>query len=231
MDKKTDALITQLLKKKNILSDEKVIQACFKEAEKKQCSPIPLLAKHSEFSEAELLDVIAQEFHIDRLDLKTTLIDKAPIQKVPVKIASYYKFVPIKLEDYILTIAAPYPLDVKKQDEIRTHLGYNIKIALSCEEDVLEMIKKHYGLGAATVEKIMAQKTYAGIEVPTKEGPTVEDLDALTEGAGASVIELVNQIILEAYKKRATDIHIEPYRRKIRLRYRIDGIFYDGNIS
>lgn len=228
MDKNTGTIITQLLIKKKILAKE-AIQDCFRQAEKMQRSPAPFLAKQSNLTEAQLLGIIAEEFQIACLDLKKVLPEKSLMQKVPVKIATYYKFVPIKLENHILTIAVACPLDVKMQDEIRTHLGFNIEIVLSCEEDVIEMLKKYYGLGADTVERILTQKAYTLSPPEQEAAQEVEDLESLTKDA--SVINLVNQIILEAYKKRATDIHIEPYRDKIRLRYRIDGILYDANVS
>lgn len=149
---------------------------------------------------------------------------------MPVKIASYYKFLPISLENRNLTIAVPYPLDVKIKDEIRSHLGFGIKTVLSCEHDVMEILKQYYGLGAAMVEKIISQKTYENVEAKIKADEHVDDLEEEAVDT-VSVIQLVNQIILEAFRKRATDIHIEPYRSKLRLRYRIDGILYDANVT
>lgn len=227
MDKKTEAIVVLCLKEKANI-DEHQLQNCFFEAEKKQNSPFPLIAQLAGISEIRLLEIIASALCLEYFDLKNTLIDKTVIKKIPVKIASYYKFVPVLLENRVLTIATAVPLDVKTQDEIRTHLGYNLRTVLSCEEDVIEMLKKYYGLGAATVEKIMSQKTYAPEQSAQKEA-LVDDLEE--SGETTSVIQLVNQIILEAYKKRATDIHIEPYRNSLRLRYRIDGILYDANVS
>jgi len=156
MDKKTDARIIQLLKNKKNL-DEKSIKNCFLEAAKKQVSPIPIICTYHKLNEKEILEIIAKEFRSVYLDLKDVSIDKVLIEKVPVKIASYYKFVPISLENRNLTIAVPYPLDVKIQDEIRSHLGFSVKTVLSCEHDVMEMLKQYYGLGAAMVEKIISQ--------------------------------------------------------------------------
>ncbi|MCP4650256.1 MAG: Flp pilus assembly complex ATPase component [PVC group bacterium] len=228
MDKKTNTIVTQLLLDRNLL-DEKTIQSCFAEAENRKSSPVPFLAQRANLSEAQLLENIANQLHILYLDLKSIPIDDNAIKKVPVKVASYYKFIPVKLENRTLTIAVAYPLDIKKQDAIRTQLGFNIAIGISCEEDIFEMLKKYYGLGAETLEKIIAQKTYESSETKIQAEEQVEDLEALS--GTASVIQLVNQIILESYKKRATDIHIEPYRSKIRLRYRIDGILYEANLS
>jgi type II secretory ATPase GspE/PulE/Tfp pilus assembly ATPase PilB-like protein len=227
MDKKIDARVIRLLKEKKTL-DEANLKSCFVQAEQKQNSPIPLISKSTQIPEVELLEIIAEEFRIEYIDLRSMVIDKNLTKKVPVKIASYYKFFPLSLENRLLTIARAYPLDIKIIDEIRTHLGYNVKVVLSTDQDVNEMLKKYYGLGAATVEKIIAQKTYDNV-MQTKTEEAVDDLEEI--GESTSVIQLVNQIILEAYNKRATDIHIEPYRNKLRLRYRIDGVLYDANVS
>ncbi len=228
MDKKTDARVIQLLKEKKNL-DEKSLKNCFFEAAKKQISPIPLICAYHKLDEREILELIAAEFRSAYLDLRDVSIDKALIEKVPVKIASYYKFMPISLENRNLTIAVSYPLDVKIQDEIRSHLGFSIRTVLSCERDVMDRLKQYYGLGAAMVEKIISQKTYDNLQSKIKADEHVDDLEEAVDNV--SVIQLVNQIILEAYRKRATDIHIEPYRNKLRLRYRIDGVLYDANVT
>ncbi|MFH1062056.1 MAG: ATPase, T2SS/T4P/T4SS family [Candidatus Omnitrophota bacterium] len=227
MDRKIDARVIRLLKEKKNL-DEEDLKNCFIKAEKKQNSPIPEIAASTQISEVELLEIIAEDFRTEYVDLRNSLIEKSLIKKVPVKIAAYYKFAPLSIENRLLTIARAYPLDIKILDEIRTHLGYSVKVVLSTEQDVNEMLKKYYGLGASTVEKIIAQKAYEHV-TSKKTDDLVDDLEEI--GESTSVIQLVNQIILEAYTKRATDIHIEPYRNKLRLRYRIDGILYDANVS
>ena len=142
MDKKTDARIVQLLKNKKNLDDSS-IKNCFLEAAKTHVSPIPIICKYHKLNEKEVLELIAEEFRSSYIDLKNVSIDKALIEKVPVKIASYYKFLPITLENRNLTIAVFYPLDVKIQDEIRSHLGFSIKTVLSCEHDVMERLKQY----------------------------------------------------------------------------------------
>jgi type II secretory ATPase GspE/PulE/Tfp pilus assembly ATPase PilB-like protein len=162
------------------------------------------------------------------VDLKTAVPDKVAIAKVPTKIAAYYKIVPVAFKDRVLTVAVSYPLDVKIQDEIRTQLGYDIVLALAPEAEVAEAFKKYYGLGAETLEGISAQAPGSGERASSLADlqEKIEDIEKLA--TDASVIKLVNQIILEAYRRRATDIHIEPYRGGVALRYRVDGILYDA---
>ncbi|MCK4423315.1 MAG: type II/IV secretion system protein, partial [Candidatus Omnitrophica bacterium] len=94
-------------------------------------------------------------------------------------------------------------------------------------KNILEILKLRYGLAADTIQEIMA-KTPRGGEAETAEGK-VENIEILGDEE-ASVIKLVNQIILDAYKARATDIHIEPYRGRIKIRYRVDGVLYNAPV-
>ena len=97
-----------------------------------------------------------------------------------------------------------------------------IKIVLAPPEDISSAIKKHYGIGAETIEKMAPS---------AQEEPAFEQGQDLVKSAeDASIIKFVNQILLEAYQRRATDIHIEPYADELCVRYRIDGILYDTKI-
>jgi type II secretory ATPase GspE/PulE/Tfp pilus assembly ATPase PilB-like protein len=137
--------------------------------------------------------------------------------------------VPLSIKERTFTIAVSYPLDIKVQDEIRTQLGHDIEIALSTSDDIEEALKKYYGAMAETLEGI-ASKSPQGQTVTAHQDHTerIEDIEKMA--GNASVIKLVNQIIIDAYKRRATDIHLEPYRQSVALRYRIDGIMYEANV-
>ena len=186
------------------------------------------LAQQGLISEKEALQILAQQLHLQYSDLKNVTIDKRVLDKVPVRIAFYYKFLPLKVEERDLTLAVSFPLDIKTQDEIRTHLGYNIKVVLASRGEILEALKRFYGVGAETLERIsISSQEEAKPEL--EEVEKIEEIESLAEDA--SVIRLVNEIISDAYKKRATDIHLEPYRGEVAVRYRIDGILYDIKTS
>lgn len=185
------------------------------------------LIRNSVISKQQILLALEKKFHIQVVDLQKMQIDQAVIDRVPVKFAWYYKFMPIRIENTVLTVAASTPLDVKTQDEIRVNLGYEPRVLLACELDVLDALKKYYGLAADMIDRILTKQ-------PVKKN-MFQDNDRLVEdleqkSSDASIVKLVNQIILEAYHKRATDIHIEPYRDKVRFRYRIDGVLIDANL-
>ncbi len=128
---------------------------------------------------------------------------------------------PLSLKGHVLTIAISNPLDVWPTEDIKFHLGFEVEVVLAAEADIMTSIKTYYGMGAAIVEGILDKK-----EEPQKrpdDGVTVlESPERMAQDA--SVIKLVNQLLAEAIQSRATDIHIEPYRDRVKVRYRIDGI-------
>ena len=227
MIKNIDKLLSKVLVEQGLIKQGQ-LDSAIKDAQKTD-KPIhvPLL-EEGLVSEDKLLSALAGELKLSFVDLKNITIDKAVVDKIPLKIASYYKFMPISIENRILTVAVAYPFDVKTQDELRTHLGYDIEMVLAVSSDVSELLKTHYGLAAATIDKIISQESQQQKIKESKEGAEIEDIEKLAEEE--SVTKLVNQIILEAYQRRATDIHIEPYRGKVRLRYRIDGILHDAPV-
>jgi len=225
MAKSIDLSFLEFLKDKNLISLAQ-IDVLIKEIEQSKRPLREVIKQRGILKEKELLALLSEKFSLSLVSLKDTSIDKAVLDKVGVKIASYYRFLPLQLKERILTIAVDYPLDIKTQDEIRTQLGYDIEMVLVSEDELKDAFKKYYGLGAETLEK-MASETESDLKETF--APAVEDIEKMAEDA--SVINLVNQIILEGVRKRATDIHIEPFRGGVNLRYRIDGILYDMPVA
>ncbi len=187
-----------------------------------------LLLRRGLIPEQDILKTLSRELNIPYLDLKSANIAKTVIDKISLKIAAYYKFMPVELNNRALTVAVAYPLDVKIQDEIRTQLGYDLIMVLAGSSDIQEALKKHYGLGADTLGKIGSSAINERGRLQSVSLEAVEDIEK--QASDASVINLVNQIILEGWKKRATDIHIEPFRGGVNFRYRIDGLLYDASM-
>ncbi len=217
-----------------ILSEALVKAGFFSEAEINKVSSQAgdnlrsYLLKNNLILEEKILKALGAWLNIEVIDLKALTIDKKVIERVPVRFTWYYKFMPVKIEQKILTLAVFYPLEVRAQDEIRVHLGFEPKFVLAKEHEVVETIKKYYGLAADTIDRILTKEPIRKTASFSERDSQVEDIEGTLEDP--SVTKLVNQIILEAYQKRATDIHIEPYRNKVRFRYRIDGVLIDANL-
>ncbi|MBI3602309.1 MAG: type II/IV secretion system protein [Candidatus Omnitrophica bacterium] len=184
------------------------------------------LIRHGILTDRQIVEALAQQLKLDIVDLKDIEIPSSVIERVPVKFASFYEFMPIAIEGNRLKLAISSPLDVRVVDDIRAHLGLEPREVLALKFDINEALKKYYGLASETIDKILTQEPQHKDHAHTQAW--VEDIEKKSEDP--SVAKLVNQIILEAYQKRATDIHLEPYRDKVRLRYRIDGVLIDANL-
>lgn len=227
MTKKFTLLLAKVLVDDNLVQ-KSTLNTILKEIAVSGESLISALIRQRVASEEEILNILAKGLKVPYVNLKKSSIEKSITKKVPVKFAGYYKCMPIKIEGRTLTIACSEPLDVGTQDNIRISLGYEIEFVLARQKDIVETLKKHYGLGAETIENILAQAPADQAQIQELAEEKVEDIEKLAEDA--SVIRLVNQIILEAYQKRATDIHIEPFRGKVKLRYRIDGVLCNAPV-
>ncbi len=226
------ALAKALRSKKRIATD--VFDGLLAQAQERNVSLQHLVVSQGLIPEEECLHVLAEAMGLDVVDLGSASVDKDVLKRIPVKIASYYKFFPLSLHERVLKVAVAAPLDIRTEDEIRMQLGYEVRSVLAREQDVVRMLKLHYGMGAETIGEILSQSSQrAGPGVPVQEAEfAVEKIEDIERQAQeASVIKLVNQILLEAYRRRSTDIHIEPYRDKVRLRYRIDGVLYDAHVA
>lgn len=224
---KTDTILYEALVNEGRLGRE-ILEPLAVEAQAQGEPLASLLLRRALIPEQDILKILSRELNIPYLDLKSANIAKTVIDKISLKIAAYYKFMPVELHNRALTAAVAYPLDVKIQDEIRTQLGYDLIMVLAISSDIKEALKKHYGLGADTLGKIGASVINERGRLQSVSLEAVEDIEK--QASDASVINLVNQIILEGWKKRATDIHIEPFRGGVNFRYRIDGLLYDASM-
>ncbi len=222
---KNDTLLSEALVKKELVRQE-ALQPVIDEASSSKDSFFSLILKKSLVAEDDLLKCLSDLVRIPVMELSDFKVEPVIAEKVPLKIAEYYRMVPVRLDKRKLTIAVSSPVDLRTRDDIRAHLGYEIEIVLARQKEIAEAVKKVYGFAAGTIHEMMA--TAAPQELADSTETALEDIEKMADGA--SVGKLVNQIILEAYRKRATDIHIEPYRGKVKLRYRIDGILYNANV-
>lgn len=216
-----EKILKDKLLERKLISEEK-LNSIIKESESKNAAFFPALISNGAINEEEALRLIADESGLEFIDLADKVIDREILEKVPAKFAWHYQFMPLFFEGQKLVIAVNFPLEIKTQDEIELITGSQVKIVLAKKRKIRELLTDCYGLGADTVDKMVSER-----QKETVVDPDAGIEDIRDKAQEASVIQLVNQIIAQAYRKRATDIHIEPFRGKIRLRYRIDGILFD----
>ncbi|MEA3305486.1 MAG: ATPase, T2SS/T4P/T4SS family [Candidatus Omnitrophota bacterium] len=220
-----EILLGQLLIDKRLITVEQLDEA-LKEQKISGGFIGNIMVKLGYISQEKLFPILAEQLNVEYIKLKNKRISPEVIEKVPAKFASHYKLIPIDFKDGILSIAVTNPLDIHTMDDVKLLLDCGTKPVLAGEEDIIEAIRKYYGLGADTLEKIMdGEEEKKGLEVEISKTEDIEDA-----AQDASIIKFVNQLFLQAYKDRATDIHIEPYEDEMKVRYRIDGILYKTTI-
>jgi len=177
-------------------------------------------------TESDILPIVAKQIGIQYIRIKEIKIPADVISKIPAKVAHHYKILPVKFLGNVLSVAMSDPMDIHTVDDIKLLLGCGIETILAGPKDIEEGLKQYYGVGAETVEKMIAEEGGINLEAPSEMSG--EDIEKLAEDA--SIIKFVNQIFLEGFRDRATDIHIEPFENELRIRYRIDGVLYKVSV-
>ncbi len=176
-------------------------------------------------SEREALQALADEVGLEFVDLRETDIDLSVLQGFPQKLIYRQSLFPIRFEDGSIVVATPDPLDLYPLDEASAATGKNIIPVVAERAEIARLMKRHLGVGSETVEGLVAAAD------DSEEVELLDDLELdgseLSEMAQeASVVRLVNEILLEAIETRASDVHIEVQSDGIVIRYRIDGILH-----
>ncbi|MCG3136677.1 MAG: Type II secretion system protein E [Phycisphaerae bacterium] len=170
--------------------------------------------------ELSVLEVLGEQLSLPLVDLSNLTIDPTLFKQVPAKLVHRYGFLPIAIHNGTITVATSKPYDMQAIDNLRMATHKRIEIALAPEAEINRLIKQHYGVGGSTVEEMVGEQS----EVEILSDSIDEAGDAIDQAQEATVVKLVNEILLEAIRDRATDVHIEPYERHLMIRYRIDGV-------
>ncbi len=146
------------------------------------------------------------------------------VNNISIQFMKEFKFIPVRLNNNKLTIIMANPRDFYTVDAIRVATNYEIQVLGGFEKEILEAIEKFYGSGSSSMEKII-EDIESTPEFRMEDEENIDHLrDLASEGP---VIRLVNLLITRAIEMRASDIHLEPYEDRFRVRYRIDGVLHD----
>ncbi|MDP8265248.1 MAG: ATPase, T2SS/T4P/T4SS family [Candidatus Aceula lacicola] len=219
---KSKSPIGQLLVEKNIISVDQLNQALDEQKQTKEMLGVTLVRLGFVDEEKIYLPILSEQLDVPFINLKDFSISSDVVKRVPAKIVDYYKIMPVEYKNNILTIALTNPLDIHVLDDVALAAKAKVDAVLASHKDIEEAIRKYYGLGAQTIEKMMD-----GVSV-IEEDLGHEDLEELD--SEASIGKFINQILLEAYRDGATDIHIEPFEDELNVRYRVDGLLHDAKV-
>jgi type IV pilus assembly protein PilB len=163
----------------------------------------------------------ADHFGFEYLDMAGVEIVPSVIELVPESVARENVVIPLALEDESLLVAMSDPMAFEVLDKLRFILNRDIKVAMASKESIQTAINRHYGQSETeSVDSMLQEFTETAIDFTETEMASADTID---EDENAPVIKLVNLVISEAVNMRASDIHIEPFEDRVRIRYRIDG--------
>ena len=172
-------------------------------------------------SEEDTWRALAAVRHLEFVDPFALGLKRDILELVPIKLIFHYHLLPVRLEEDCLTLAFSEPPTQIEQGNLRLLLSKRFKIALATPSSIHAVIKKNFGLGAETIQKLREDRGGAEISQEITFDLQGKETDSAIE---ATVSAFVDQILQEALRLKATDIHLEPYANSVRLRYRVDGI-------
>lgn len=172
----------------------------------------------------QVLDAIGHHFEMPIVDLERVEVGEEILSLLPSKLVFKQRCVPIAQGDGVLRIATSDPFELSAFDELRLLTGLAIELVLADERDITKFIRSHYGVAGDTLEALATDDSHR-IEVAD-----AADSAELEQAQEASVVKLVNDLLLEAIRERATDVHIEPFEDELEVRYRVDGVLAQAGV-
>jgi type IV pilus assembly protein PilB len=229
----------ELLIQKELLSKEQLAHAL--EYQKENGGRLGYnLVKLGYLTDEAITQFLSEQYNVPAVDLTNFEIDEAIIKLIPAEVATKYHVIPLSRSGASLTVAMADPGNVFAIDDIKFMTGYDVEPVVASEMSIRESIDRYYGKSSALqLKELINELDSAVSQAPDisefedsemEVVDTVEDLDisdAEKAADTAPVIKMVNHIIRMSLEKAASDIHIEPYEKDYRLRYRIDGLLYE----
>ena len=186
------------------------------------------LIKLGFISEDKMVDIISAQLDIQHVLLDNFNFNKTLVQLIPEDMARRYKVIPLFEKDGILTVAMADPTNLRTADHLKFKTGKEIEAVIATEKNINAAIERNYSTGMEQMNELLGSVQVEDLDIVKKEEDEEEN-EKLTDEEGAQIVKLVNLIITEAVNERASDIHIEPMERMVRLRYRIDGELVERN--
>jgi len=185
------------------------------------------LVKLGFIGEEKLLQFLSRQYGISSVDLNNFEIDENIIKLVPTDVVQKYHVVPVKRSGAVLSVAMVDPTDMFAIDDIKFMTGYEVVPLVASEGAITAVINKYYDQ-AQSLQSVLQEAGEESVDVVSaqEDQPSLGELKEAVEEA--PVVKLVNLILAEAIKKGVSDIHIEAYEKKFRVRYRLDGSLYES---
>jgi type IV pilus assembly protein PilB len=185
-----------------------------------------VLVKLGYITEVDVIEFLARQYGVPAINLNYFETDPQVVKLVPYDAAKRYQILPLSRVGASLTIAMNDPTNVFAMDELKFMTGFNIEPVIASETAIMDRIEKAYNtVPEENLDDVMASINEAEDEIEVQEDQAEATLSDLQRAADdAPIVRLVNMILTEAVKRGASDIHIEPYEKEYRVRFRIDGM-------
>lgn len=215
-----------ILVKNNIITGEQLAAALQEQKMSGSQSKLgTILVKQGLVKEPDLIAFLSRQYGVPTINLADYEIEPSVIKTIPPEVAQKYHLVPVNRAGSTLIVAVSDPSNLFAIEDIKFMTSYNVEMVVTGESDIKAAIDKYYDQSASLAD-VMDNLDMEELElVDTEETVDVSSLEKATEDA--PVVKLVNLILMDAIKKKASDIHIEPYEKMFRVRYRIDGVLYE----
>jgi len=213
----------ELLVKENLITPEQLKKAI--EEQKATGGRLgSSLTKLGYVTDEELLSFLSKQYNVPAINLDEFEIDKEIARKIPENIARKHLVIPVNQAGSTLIVATSDPTNLAVTDEIKFLTGYNVEFVAATENAIKKAIEKYFEV-STDYQEIIDEAAEEYEVVGEEENIDVKTLEKASEEA--PVIKLVNSILNDAIKRGASDIHIEPYEKMFRIRFRIDGMLYE----
>lgn len=216
----------ELLVKENLISASQLIKA--QEAARANGGRLSSqLTKLGYIKESELTNFLSKKHGVPSIDLESFEIDQEIIRLIPQEVSERHTIIPVNKVGSNLIVALSDPTNIFAIDDVKFLTGYNVEVVVASEEAIKAAIEKYYENESEKFNEVLAGFEDEEVEVVSSEDDI--DLSSLEKSSeDAPVVKLVNLILMEAIKKGASDIHVEPYEKTLRVRYRIDGVLQEA---
>ena len=216
--------LAERLKDQGLVTDEQLAEARAKANAGGRLSDA--LVELGHVDERSVLQALAAEMGMSFVDLSGFQIDPAVLEGIPRRFIFRNEVVPLDRDGGRIRAAIADPLDLTPVDELRLLTDCEVEPVAAPREQIAQAIRRHFGVGAETLDSMTAE-TAEGVEILAEGSASAAEGD-LDLAADASLVNLVNQIMVEALHSRASDVHLEPFEDTLRVRYRIDGVLHNA---
>ena len=218
----SDDTVLEMLSKVGLINDDDITEARQKAAQQGMGVVDSLIASNV-ITQTDVTKALASSFGMEFISLRDMVIPEEVVNAIPRDLAKRYRIIPVYKHDNTISVAISDPMDIDVLDGLRYALKCDIEPLVAPEKEIDEALLRYYGGAEETVDKMLQEITQGDIDIST--GKESEEVKVETDG-DAPIIRLCSLILNGAFRSGASDIHIEPLEKDLRVRHRIDGVLH-----